>query len=95
MQSLLALSVERRTLGKDEVSKEPSVHERSIWTSENNSLIRIKLQQNIRLIMVHKLDSMLLKIASRNGSLLAKLLAIRLIGHTISDPSHLFDPIFV
>lgn len=58
-------------------------------------LARLELQQNIRLVMVHELDSVVLKVAGSVTGFFLQLMAVFFVRKAIADKAHLFDPILV
>lgn len=62
---------------------------------EDKVLSSLELQQHVRLVVVHKLDSMFLKVFRRDGCLLLKLMAVLFVCQTITNQSHLLNPVRV
>jgi len=62
---------------------------------ENEMLSSLELQQHIRLVVVHPLDTTLLEVLCRDGRLPLELVAVFFVGQAIADQSHLLDPVCV
>jgi hypothetical protein len=62
---------------------------------EDKVLSSLELQQHVRLVVVHELNTALLKILRRYRCLFLKLVAVLFVCQTIADQSHLLDPVCV
>lgn len=60
---------------------------------EDEVLVGLEFEEDMRLVVVHEFDTVFLKVSSRDWSLPTELLAVLFVGDAFTDPSHFLDPI--